>query len=83
MSASLMAVNGMDPPVPSSRKSAALPCASQRQGLRALRTAMPNVLAMTDKLSPRMIYLIDDSIHEDSYIGVKHFQTNRPVCPRE
>ena len=26
-----------------------------RQGLRALRTAMPNVLAMTDKLSPRMI----------------------------
>jgi transposase len=31
-----------------------------RQGLRALRTAMPNVLAMTDKLSPRMIYMFED-----------------------
>jgi transposase len=31
-----------------------------RQGLRALRTAMPNVLAMTDKLSPRMIHMIED-----------------------
>ena len=31
-----------------------------RQGLRALRTAMPNVLAMTDKLSPRMIHMFED-----------------------
>ena len=31
-----------------------------RQGLRALRTAMPNVLAMMDKLSPRMIHMIED-----------------------
>jgi hypothetical protein len=31
-----------------------------RQGLRALRTAIPNVLAMTDKLSPRMIHMIED-----------------------
>ena len=31
-----------------------------RQGLRALRTAMPNVLAMTDKLSPRIIHMIED-----------------------
>jgi transposase len=29
-----------------------------RQGLRALRTEMPIVLAMTDKLSPRMIHMI-------------------------
>ena len=33
-----------------------------RQGLRALRTAMPNVLAMTDKLSPRMIHIIEELI---------------------
>ena len=31
-----------------------------RQGLRALRSAMPNILAMTDKLSPRMIHMIED-----------------------
>jgi transposase len=31
-----------------------------RQGLRALRTAIPNVLAMMDKLSPRMIHMIED-----------------------
>ena len=31
-----------------------------RQGLRALRTAMPNVLALTDNLSPRMIHMIED-----------------------
>ena len=31
-----------------------------RQGLRALRTEMPIVLAMTDKLSPRMICMIED-----------------------
>ena len=30
-----------------------------RQGLRALRTEMPIVLAMTDKLSPRMIHMIE------------------------
>ena len=34
-----------------------------RQGLRALRTAMPNVLAMTDKLSPRMIHMIEDPLY--------------------
>ena len=62
MSASLMAVNGMHPPCscpvqPQERGSVV------RQGLRALRTAMPNVLAMADKLSPRMIHLIQDSVH--------------------
>jgi transposase len=31
-----------------------------RQGLRALRTEIPIVLAMTDKLSPRMIHMIED-----------------------
>src|SRR5947209_9119407 len=31
-----------------------------RQGLRALRTDMPIVLAMTDKLSPRMIHMLED-----------------------
>ncbi len=31
-----------------------------RQGFRALRTEMPIVLAMTDKLSPRMIHMIKD-----------------------
>jgi transposase len=31
-----------------------------RQGLRALRTEMPIILAMTDKLSPRMIHMIED-----------------------
>src|ERR1700730_2518978 len=31
-----------------------------RQGLRALRTEMPIVLAMTDKLSPRMIRMIEN-----------------------
>ncbi len=31
-----------------------------RQGLRALRSAMPNILAMTDQLSPRMIHMIED-----------------------
>jgi transposase len=31
-----------------------------RQGLRALRTEIPIVLAMTDKLSPRMIRTIED-----------------------
>jgi transposase len=30
-----------------------------RQGLRALRTEMPIILAMTDKLSPRMIHMIE------------------------
>lgn len=30
-----------------------------RQGLRALRTEMPIILAMTDKLSPRMVHLIE------------------------
>ena len=62
MSASLMAVNGIDPPCscpvqPHERGIAV------RQELRVLRTAMPNVLAMTDKLSPRMIHLIEDSVH--------------------
>src|ERR1700752_97126 len=31
-----------------------------RQGLRALRTEMPIVLAKTDKLSPRMVHMIED-----------------------
>jgi transposase len=31
-----------------------------RQGLRALRTEMPIIVAMTDKLSPRMIHMIED-----------------------
>src|SRR5262249_32009025 len=30
-----------------------------RQGLRALRTEMPIILGMTDKLSPRMIHVIE------------------------
>ena len=57
-----MAVNGMDPqcscPVQPQERGIAV-----RQGLRVLHTAMPNVLAMTDKLSPRMIHLIEDSVH--------------------
>jgi hypothetical protein len=39
-----------------------------RQGLRALRTAMPNVLAMTDKLSPRMIHMIEDLCTDWRYL---------------
>jgi transposase len=31
-----------------------------RQGLRALRTELPIILSMTDKLSPRMIHMIED-----------------------
>jgi len=31
-----------------------------RQGLRALRTEIPIILAMTDKLSPRMIHMLED-----------------------
>jgi transposase len=31
-----------------------------RQGLRALRSELPIILAMTDKLSPRMIHMIED-----------------------
>jgi transposase len=34
-----------------------------RQGLRALRTEMPIILAMTDKLSPRMIHMIEDPLY--------------------
>jgi transposase len=30
-----------------------------RQGLRALRTEMPIILGMTDKLSPRIIHVIE------------------------
>ena len=39
-----------------------------RQGLRALRTAMPNVLAMTDKLSPRIIHMIEDLCTDWRYL---------------
>ncbi len=39
-----------------------------RQGLRALRTEMPIVLAMTDKLSPRMIHMIEDLCTDWRYL---------------
>ncbi len=39
-----------------------------RQGLRALRTEMPIVLAMTDKLSPRMICMIEDLCTDWRYL---------------
>ena len=42
-----------------------------RQGLRALRTAMPNVLAMTDKLSPRMIHMIEDLCTDWRYLDTR------------
>ena len=42
-----------------------------RQGLRALRTAMPNVLAMTDKLSPRMIHMIEDLSTDWRYLDAR------------
>jgi transposase len=39
-----------------------------RQGLRALRSEMPIVLAMTDKLSPRMIRMIEDLCTDWHYL---------------
>jgi transposase len=42
-----------------------------RQGLRALRTAMPNVLAMTDKLSPRIIHMIEDLCTDWRYLDAR------------
>ncbi len=39
-----------------------------RQGLRALRTEIPIVLAMTDKLSPRMIHMIEDLCTDWRYL---------------
>jgi transposase len=39
--------------------------------MRALRTAMPNVLAMTDKLSPRMIHMIDDLRTDWRYLDAR------------
>ena len=39
-----------------------------RQGPRALRTEMPLVLAMTDKLSPRMIDMIEDLCTDWRYL---------------
>jgi transposase len=39
-----------------------------RQGLRTLRTEMPIVLAMTDKLSPRMIHMIEDLCTDWRYL---------------
>src|SRR5437588_8421365 len=39
-----------------------------RQGLRALRTEVPIVLAMTDKLSPRMIHMIEDLCTDWRYL---------------
>jgi len=42
-----------------------------RQGLRALRTAMPKVLAMTDKLSPRMIHMIEDLCTDWRYLDAR------------
>ncbi len=39
-----------------------------RQGLRALRTEIPIVLAMTDKLSPRMIHTIEDLCTDWRYL---------------
>ena len=39
-----------------------------RQGLRALRTEIPIVLAMTDKLSPRMIRMIGDLCTDWHYL---------------
>jgi transposase len=36
-----------------------VPAIAVRQGLRALRTEMPIIVAMTDKLSPRMIHMIE------------------------
>ena len=42
-----------------------------RQGLRALRTAMPKVLAMTDKLSPRMIHMIKDLCTDWRYLDAR------------
>lgn len=31
-----------------------------RQGWRALRAELPRALAMTDKLTPRMVHLVED-----------------------
>ncbi|MFY9893660.1 MAG: IS110 family transposase [Xanthobacteraceae bacterium] len=42
-----------------------------RQGLRVLRTAMPNVLATTDKLSPRMIHMIEDLCTDWRYLDAR------------
>src|SRR5947209_17410917 len=39
-----------------------------RQDLRALRTEMPIVLAMTDKLSPRMIHMLEDLCTDWRYL---------------
>ena len=39
-----------------------------RQGLRALRTEMPIVLAMADKLSPRMIHMIENLCTDWRYL---------------
>jgi transposase len=39
-----------------------------RQGLRALRTEMPIILAMTDKLSPRMIHMLEDLCTDWRYL---------------
>lgn len=39
-----------------------------RQGLRALRSEMPIILAMTDKLSPRMIHMIEDLCTDWRYL---------------
>jgi transposase len=39
-----------------------------RQGLRALRSEMPIILAMTDKLSPRMIHMIEDLCADWRYL---------------
>jgi transposase len=39
-----------------------------RQGLRALRAQMPIILAMTDKLSPRMICMIEDLCADWRYL---------------
>jgi transposase len=39
-----------------------------RQGLRALRTEMPIILAMTEKLSPRMIHMLEDLCTDWRYL---------------
>jgi transposase len=55
-----------------------------RQGLRALRTEMPIILAMTDKLSPRMIHMLEDLCTDWRYLDERienRLERDRDIVP--
>jgi hypothetical protein len=45
-----------------------------RQGWRALRAELPRALAMTDKLTPRMVHFVEDLAGDRRHLDAHRFR---------